>query len=98
DVVVAAACWTAVPATSAGSVIPGQALAVSQPPGFTAVFPWRLPGLLVAASLVLIAVVANAMQARDRIRLLGAEHEAATRRALAGERPRWASEEHGRRT
>jgi len=93
-VIVAAAFWTAVPATSAGSVIPGQALAVSQPPGFTAVYPWRLPGLLVAASLVLIAVVANAMQARDRIRLLRAEHEAATRRALAVERARLASELH----
>jgi signal transduction histidine kinase len=93
-VIVAAAFWTAVPATSAGSAIPGQALAVSQPPGFTVTYPWRLSGLLVAASLVLIAVVANAMQARDRIRLLRAEHEAATRRALAVERARLASELH----
>ena len=92
-VIVAAAFWTAAPATSAGSAIPGQAL-VPQPPRFTVGYPWRLPGLLVAASLVLIAVVANAMQARDRIRRLRAEHGAATRRALALERARIASEMH----
>jgi len=73
-VLVAAAFWTAAPATSAGSAIPGQALPVPEPPGFMVVYPWRLPGLLVAASLVLIAVVANAMQARDRTRRLRAEH------------------------
>ena len=96
-VIVAAAFWTATPATSAGSAIPDEALAVPQPPLFTVPYPWRLPGLLVAAALVLIAVVANAMQARDRIRLLRAEQaeqEAATRRALALERARLASEMH----
>jgi signal transduction histidine kinase len=93
-VIVAAAFWTAAPATSAGSAIPGQALAVPQPPGFTVAYLWRLPGLLVAASLVLIAVVANAMQARDRTLRLRAEHEAATRRALEQERARIASELH----
>src|SRR5215469_11810552 len=92
-VIVAAAFWTATPATSAGSAIPDEALAVPQPPLFTVPYSWRLPGLLVAAALVLIAVVANAMQARDRIRLLRAEQaeqEAATRRALALERARLA--------
>jgi signal transduction histidine kinase len=93
-VIVAAAFWNTAPATSAGSAIPGQALPVPQPPGFTVEYPWRLPGLLVAASLVLIAVVANAMQARDRTRRLRAEHEAATRRALEQERARIASELH----
>ena len=93
-VIVAAGFWTAVPATSAGSAVPGQALPVPGPPVFTAVYPWRLPGLLVAASLVLIAVVGNAMQARNRIRRLRAEHEAATRRALDQERARIAGELH----
>jgi signal transduction histidine kinase len=93
-VIVAAAFWAAAPATSAGSAIPGQALAVPQPPGFAVAYPWRLPGLLVAASLILVAVVANAMQARDRIRRLRSEHLAATRRALALERARLASEMH----
>ena len=93
-VIVAAAFWNAVPATSAGSAIPGQALPVRQPPAFTTVYPWRLPGILVAAALVLIAVVANAMQARDRIGRLRAEHDAATRRALALERARIAAEMH----
>jgi signal transduction histidine kinase len=93
-VIVAAAFWNTAPATSAGSAIPGQALPVRQPPGFTVTYPWRLPGLLVAASLVLIAVVANAMQARDRTRRLQAEHEAATRRALDQERARIAGELH----
>ena len=92
-VIVAAAFWSAAPATSAGSAIPGQPLVV-QPPGFTVGYPWRLPGILVAAALVLIAVVANAMQARDRIGRLRAEHDAATRRALALERARIAAEMH----
>jgi signal transduction histidine kinase len=93
-VIVAAAFWTAAPATSAGSAIPGQALPVAQPPGFMVTYPWRLPGLLVAASLVLIAVVASAVQARDRTLRLRAEHEAATRRALEQERARIARELH----
>ena len=56
--------------------------------------PWRLTGLVVAAALVLIAVVRNAVQARDRLRRLQAEHEAATRRALEQERAHIASELH----
>jgi signal transduction histidine kinase len=65
-------------------------------PGYTvqAVAPWRLTGLVVAAALVLIAVVRNAVQARDRLRRLQAEHEAATRRALEQERAHIASELH----
>jgi signal transduction histidine kinase len=55
---------------------------------------WRLSGLVVAFSLILIAVVGNAMQARDRIRRLRAEHAAATRRALDEERALIASELH----
>ena len=93
-VLVAAAFWTEPPATSAGSAIPGQALPVPLPPAFTVSYPWRLPGLLVAASLVLIAVVANAMRARDRTLRLRAEHEAATRRALEQERARIARKLH----
>jgi signal transduction histidine kinase len=65
-------------------------------PGYTvqAAAPWRLTGLVVAAALVLIAVIANAIQARDRLRRLRAEHEAATRRALEQERAHIASELH----
>src|SRR5215472_5012803 len=92
-VIVAAAFWTAEPATSAGSAFPGQALPVPGP-FFTVRYPWRLPGLLVAAALIMIAVVGNAMWARDRLRRLRAEHEAATRRALEQERAHIASELH----
>jgi len=92
-VIVAAAFWTAEPATSAGSAFPGQALPVPGP-FFTVRYPWRLPGLLVAAALIMIAVVGNAMRARDRLRRLRAEHEAATRRALEQERAHIASELH----
>jgi signal transduction histidine kinase len=53
-----------------------------------------VPGLLVAFSLILIAVIGNAMQARDRIRRMRAEHAAATRRALDEERALIASELH----
>jgi len=65
-------------------------------PAYTiqAAAPWRLTGLVVAAALVLIAVVRNAVQARDRMRRLQAEHEAATRRALDQERAHIASELH----
>jgi len=49
---------------------------------------------VVAFSLILIAVIGNAMQARDRIRRMQAEHAAATRRALDEERALIASELH----
>src|SRR5215470_8366096 len=55
---------------------------------------WQMPGLVAAFSLILIAVIGNAMQARDRIRRMQAEHAAATRRALDEERALIASELH----
>jgi signal transduction histidine kinase len=55
---------------------------------------WRVSGLVVAFSLILIAVIGNAIQARDRIRRIRAEHAAATRRALDEERAHLASELH----
>jgi signal transduction histidine kinase len=61
---------------------------------FQAGAEWRVPGLVAAFSLILIAVVGNAMQARDRIRRMQAEHAAATRRALDEERTLIASELH----
>src|SRR6266516_4618194 len=61
---------------------------------FQAGAQWRVPGLVGAFSLILIAVIGNAMQARDRIRRMRAEHAAATRRALDEERALIASELH----
>ena len=55
---------------------------------------WQLTAIVVAAALVLIAIVRTAVQARDRMRRLQAEHEAATRRALEQERARIAGELH----
>ncbi len=55
---------------------------------------WRLAAIMVLFSLVLIAIVGNAVHAGDRIRLLQAEHETATRRAVEVERARIASELH----
>jgi signal transduction histidine kinase len=99
---VAVAFWTATPAASQGTTIAARALPAPLPPvlpagaGYVAasVTPWRLAGIVVAASLILISVIGNAMQARDRMRRLRAEHEAATRRALEQERARIASELH----
>ena len=56
--------------------------------------PWRLTGLLVFVSLASIAIVGVAVYAADRIRLMKAEHWAATRRAVQLERSRIASELH----
>src|ERR1017187_7450757 len=56
--------------------------------------PWRLAALMVLFSLVLIAIVGNAVHAGDRIRRLQAEHETATRRAVELERAHIASELH----
>ena len=91
--------WTAGPANFSVtplSVLGPRAHTLPAGPGFTALqaAPWRLTGLVVAASLVLIAVLGTAVQARDRIRRLQAEHEAATRQALEQERARIAGELH----
>ena len=56
--------------------------------------PWRLTSLLVFVSLASIAIVGVAVYAADRIRLMKAEHWAATRRAVQLERSRIASELH----
>src|SRR5215469_15902120 len=98
-VLVAAAFWTATPAGSEVATIgPGQLPKAPQLPGGGYLIepgqPWRLAGFVVATALVLIAVVRNAVQARDRMRRLLAEHEAATRRALEQERARIAGELH----
>jgi signal transduction histidine kinase len=83
--------WTAgaVP-MPVGGVGPLKRAGVALQPGNE----WRLPGLVAAFSLILIAVIGNAMQARDRIRRMQAEHAAATRRALDEERALIASELH----
>jgi signal transduction histidine kinase len=56
--------------------------------------PWRVTGLLVLVSLASIAIVGVATYTADRIRLLTAEHQTATRRAIELERARIASELH----
>ncbi len=91
--------WTAGPATlsvTPASVSGPPAPRLPGPPPLTPAqhAPWRLTGLVVAVSLISIAVVGNAVQARDRIRRLRAEHEAATQRALDQERTRIAGELH----
>lgn len=99
---VAYAFWTAAPAGNYSVTPISRSLGGPLPPlrpgasGYTvqAAAPWRLTGLVVAAALILIAVVRNAVQARDRMRRLQAEHEAATRRALDQERAHIASELH----
>jgi signal transduction histidine kinase len=96
--IVATSYWNASP--SNWSVSPAPMLPAG--PGFLkqagitfqAGAQWRVPGLVAAFSLILIAVVGNAMQARDRIRRMQAEHAAATRRALDEERALIASELH----
>jgi signal transduction histidine kinase len=102
-VLVVYAFWTAAPANLSVIHVSARSLGLPPPPlaprpgaGYTVEpsTPWRLTGLVVAAALVLIAVVRNAVQARDRLRRLQAEHEAATRRALEQERARIASELH----
>lgn len=56
--------------------------------------PWRLTGLLVFVSLASIAIVGMAVYAADRIKIMKAEHQASTRRAVELERSRIASELH----
>jgi signal transduction histidine kinase len=98
-VLVAAAFWSAVPAVGSALSISAQGPPSPLPPGapgyaIEAAAPWRLTGFVVATALVLIAVIGNAVRARERIRRLRAEHEAATRRALEAERARIAGELH----
>jgi signal transduction histidine kinase len=97
SVLVAAGFWYALPSSPTGNALP-------RPPGilpapgagvmFQAGGQWRVPGVVTAFSLILIAVIGNALQARDRMRRMRAEHAAATRRALDEERARIASELH----
>jgi len=95
-VFVTVAFWSGGPANFSVTPVAGPGPPVQRLPRFadTLGAPWRLTGLVVAAALILIAVVGNVMQARDRIRRLQAEHEAATRRALEQERARIAGELH----
>src|SRR5215467_9203149 len=95
-VFVTVAFWSGGPANFSVTPVAGPGQPVQRLPRFpdTLGAPWRLTGLVVAAALILIAVVGNVVQARDRIRRLRAEHEAATRRALDQERARIASELH----
>jgi signal transduction histidine kinase len=96
--IVATSYWNASPSSLTASAVPVS----PQAPGFIkqagvtlqAGAQWRVPGLVTAFSLILIAVIGNAMQARDRIRRMQAEHAAATRRALDEERALIASELH----
>ncbi len=101
--VVAAAFWSAAPATSrpvpavpAVPALPGLSGHPGRLPQFVLASPapWRLAALVVLVSLVSIAIVGNAVHADDRIRRLRAEHEAATLRAVELERARIASELH----
>ena len=101
-VLVVATFWNAAPGTGTVGTISARAPSFPLPPpqprggGFLIepAAPWRLTGFVVATALVLIAVVGNAVQARDRMRRLQAEHEAATQRALEQERARIAGELH----
>jgi len=98
SLIVAAGYWNASPSNFSMSAVPVS----PENPGFLkhagvafqAGAQWRVPGLVAAFSLILIAVIGNAMQARDRIRRMQAEHAAATRRALDEERALIASELH----
>jgi len=90
--------WNAIPSNLTASPEPMKPGTLGLPRGAGVIVqsgaPWRLAGLVVAVSLALIAVIGNAMQARDRIRRIRAEHAAATRRALDEERAHIASELH----
>ena len=96
---VAVGFWSAFPSNESAAPVPAAAGGLGHLPAGAGVTvqsgaPWRLAGLVAAFSLVMIAVVGNAMQARDRIRRMRAEHAAATRRALDEERALIASELH----
>jgi len=98
SLLVAASFWSAslpgieantIPLPASG-IVPGRGARIL----FQDSAKWRVPGLVVAFSLILIAVAANAVRARDRMRRMRAEHAAATRRALDEERARIAGELH----
>ncbi len=95
---VAVSYWNASPSNLSASAVPVSpgGLGSLKRAGATlqAGAQWRVSGLVVAFSLILIAVIGNAIQARDRIRRIRAEHAAATRRALDEERAHLASELH----
>jgi signal transduction histidine kinase len=95
---VAVSYWNASPSNLSASAVPVSpgGLGSLKRVGATlqAGAQWRVSGLVVAFSLILIAVIGNAMQARDRIRRIQAQHAAATRRALDEERALIASELH----
>jgi signal transduction histidine kinase len=97
--IVATGYWNAAPSNWTVSPVPippGAGLGSLKRAGVSlqAGAEWRLPGLVAAFSLILIAVIGNAIQARDRMRRMQAEHAAATRRALDEERALIASELH----
>src|SRR5215472_16509127 len=98
SLIVATHYWNASPSNlqvSAGPVQPGGLASLKYAGvAFQTGAQWRVPGLVAAFSLILIAVIGNAMQAQDRIRRMQAEHAAATRRALDEERALIASELH----
>jgi len=98
SVLVAASFWTASPPGIEANSPPLPTIGIVPGRGARILFydstKWRVPGLVVAFSLILIAVAANAMQARDRMRRMRAEHAAATQRALDEERARIAGELH----
>ena len=98
SLIVATHYWNATPSNlqvSAGPVQPGGLASLKYAGvAFQTGAQWRVPGLVAAFSLILIAVIGNAMQAQDRIRRMQAEHAAATRRALDEERALIASELH----
>jgi signal transduction histidine kinase len=93
----AATFWTATPATQV-TAIPyrsGPVIVLPGPGGqFRSTDQWRGAGLLVLVSIVLIALIANAVRTRAAHDRLRAEHEAAMRRAVEQERARIASELH----
>jgi signal transduction histidine kinase len=95
--IVAVSFWNGQPPSLMAHPVPQAKIFLSGPGAgvvLQANSQWRLPGLVAAFSLILIAVIGNAMQARDRIRRMQAEHAAATRRALDEERALIASELH----
>jgi signal transduction histidine kinase len=98
SLIVATSYWNAGPSSWRASAVPlpvgGLGSLKRAAVSLQAGTEWRLPALVAAFSLILIAVIGNAMQARDRMRRMQAEHAAATRRALDEERALIASELH----